>query len=86
MLRVQYYIGNREPEEVFSSLYEGVSPDDVLAVTTSAAWGKSGRDIILLSKTPAGEAFITFMIMKWSQHKDFILDEIPKFGAMRPVH
>jgi hypothetical protein len=79
MLRVQYYIGNKTCEEICASLYrdEDVSPSDVFVATTSASWGSSGNDVIMLSKTPAGDAFLTFMILKYSQYKDFVMDEIP---------
>ena len=77
MIRVQYYIGTRDTAEVFASLYETVSSDDVTCATTSAGWGTDGKDIILLSKTPTGDAYLTFMVLKWSHLKDFTMDQIP---------
>jgi hypothetical protein len=77
MLRVQYYIGTKTLEDITTSLYEYISPDDVLCATTSAAWGTNGNDVIILSKTQAGVEFLTFMVLKWSHLKDFVLDEIP---------
>lgn len=79
MIRVQFYIGTKTCAEISTSLYkeEGVGPDDVMVATTSAAWGTSGNDVIMLSKTPAGDAFLTFMVLKWRQYKDFVMDEIP---------
>jgi hypothetical protein len=77
MLRVQYHIGERDSKEIFDSLYKDVSRNDVIAAITTGQ-GASGKDIILLAKTPTGIEFLTFMVLKWSHIKNFRLDEIPE--------
>lgn len=57
MLRLQYQIGSRTLEDILPYLDKDVNKEDIVVA-------KSGNNAIILSRTPAGESFITFFYLK----------------------
>ena len=67
--RLQFWAGDVSSDDAFKMVYQHVSNDEVVVATTNNH-SLGGIDVIVISDSDKGDAFITWALLALDQHID----------------